>query len=96
MNPWFSSSNLRRYSNQKVVPRGLILIGTENNLDWGTQYEWILGWFLFANDLEKALKLFDMILWGHEQASKVSHPSSQISAGYHTHLNLIRQDIGPL
>jgi hypothetical protein len=35
----------------------------------------------------KLSKLLDMILLGHEQNSRVSHPSKQFSAGYHTPLN---------
>jgi hypothetical protein len=44
----------------------------------------------------KPSKLFYLILLGHEQASGVSYPSKQISAGYHTPENKFLRGIIPL
>jgi hypothetical protein len=44
----------------------------------------------------KLSKLFDIVLRGREQASGVSDPSTQISAGSHTPLNKFPRGIRPL
>ncbi len=104
-----SNSNSRKYSNSKDVPWGLIPRGILKKIELGDSLSmdpFAIGRcnFYMKSFLKKypfkgtgkPSKLFYLILRGHEQASGVSYPSKQISAGYQTLQNNFLRGIIPL
>ncbi len=58
-------------------------------------FTWEVFWKSISLKGLPSLQGFYLILCGHEQASRVSYPSKQISVGYHTPQNNFLQGIIP-